>query len=136
MDLEQAMAEQSVPWQPLESVLSVWLEMIERGKAVALHKDVRAPSPFSRVAQPAGSISMEPFLPPEEPQVDPTSGARRTGIVYTPWVVQPYPDRDLADSLARWNGLVQAVEDRMPAQSIDRITGVSYGLYNLSLIHI
>ena len=28
------------PWQPLESILTVWIEMIQRGKAVALHDDV------------------------------------------------------------------------------------------------
>jgi hypothetical protein len=38
MDLQYS--KKPLPWQLLESVLTVHLDMIERGKAVALHKSV------------------------------------------------------------------------------------------------
>ena len=44
--------------------------------------------------------------------------------------MQTYCDQDLADTLAGWNDLVQVVEDRMPAHGIDRVSGISHGLYN------
>ena len=43
--------EKPLPWQPLESVLSVYLDMIERGKAVALHKSVGEVPPIFQVTQ-------------------------------------------------------------------------------------
>jgi hypothetical protein len=112
MDLQHS--KKPLPWQPLESVLSVYLEMIGRGKAVALHKSVQEVPPTFQVAQADGSLSKMYAFPPAQPQRDPATGAKRTGRVYNPWVIVPYTTKDLQDTLDAWARLVQAIEERMP----------------------
>ena len=67
---------ESQPWQPLESILSVWIEMILRGKAIALPDDVcKAGYGESDWQQIANGIWQEI----KGPQRDPTTGAIRIG---------------------------------------------------------
>ncbi|KAK5137002.1 hypothetical protein LTR08_001509 [Meristemomyces frigidus] len=115
--------ERPLAWQPLESVLSVYMDMIERSKAVALHKSVQEPPPMWEDIHPDGSVTMRYFsnLPPREPQQDPASGARRIGTVYDPWVIVSYTSRDLSETLEHWNDLVQAIEERMSSLPQDAL---------------
>jgi hypothetical protein len=130
MDVQRS--EKPLPWQPLESVLSVYLDMIERGKAVALHKSVQAVPPIFQVAQSDGSLSKIYAFPPAQPQRDPATGAKRTGEVYNPWVIVPFTAKDLQDTLDAWNQLVQAIEERMPSPP-PRVDAV-HGLYEDSVL--
>jgi hypothetical protein len=120
--------ENTLPWQPLESILSVWLEIIERGKAVALHKSVKEVPQIFENAQADGSVAKLYAFPPPQPQRDPATGAKRTGTWYGPWVVVPYTAKDLQDTLEAWDLLVQAIEDRMP--SLPPNTDVDHGLFD------
>jgi hypothetical protein len=79
--LDIHLSEKPLPWQPLESVLSVYLDMIERGKAVALHKSVGGVPPIFQVTQADCSLSKVYAFPPAQPQRDPATGAKRTGEV-------------------------------------------------------
>jgi hypothetical protein len=130
MDVQ--LSEKPLPWQPLESVLSVYLDMIERGKAVALHKSVGEVPPIFQVTQADGSLSEIYAFPPAQPQRDPATGAKRTGRFYNPWVIVPYTARDLQDTLDAWAQLVQAIEERMPSPPPRLDT--DYGLYEDSTL--
>lgn len=130
MDVQ--LSEKPLPWQPLESVLSVYLDMIERGKAVALHKSVGEVPPIFQVAQADGSLSEIYAFPPAQPRRDPATGAKRTGRFYNPWVIVPYTAKDLQDALDAWAQLVQAIEERMPSPPA-RADAV-HGLYEESVL--
>lgn len=123
MDLQRS--EKPLPWQTLETVLSVYPEMIERGKAVALHNLVGELPPVFQVAQADGSLSKIYLFPPAQPQRDPATGPKRVGRVYNPWVIVPYTTKDLQDTLDAWAQLVQAIEERMPSSPppVDAIHG-------------
>lgn len=123
-----------LPWQPLESVLSVYLDMIKRGKAVALHKSVQAVPPILQVAQSDGSLPKIYAFPPAQPQRDPATGAKRTGEVYNPRVIVPYTAKDLQDTLDAWAQLVLAIEERMPSPPPPRVSAV-HGLFEDSVLH-
>jgi hypothetical protein len=99
--------------------------MIERGKAVALHKSVQKVPPIFQVAQSDGSLSKMYAFPPAQPQRDPATGAKRTGSVYEPWVIVPYTAKDLQDTLDAWAQLIQAIEERMPSPPprVDAVDG-------------
>jgi hypothetical protein len=131
MDVQRS--EKPLPWQPLESVLSVYLDMIERGKAVALHTSVQKVPPIFQVAQSDGSLSRIYAFPPTQPQRDPATGAKRTGEVYEPWAIVPYTAKDLQDTLDAWAQLVQAIEERMPSPP-PRVDAV-HGLFENSVLH-
>ncbi|KAK5120307.1 hypothetical protein LTR85_006513 [Meristemomyces frigidus] len=110
--------EQPLPWQPLESVLSVYLDMIERGKAVALHKSVQTPPGIWEPVPQDDSALVRTEWRLREPQIlrDPASGAARLGPhVFNPWVIVPYTSKDLSETLDAWDVFVQATEDRMPS---------------------
>ncbi|KAK4552978.1 hypothetical protein LTR86_009902 [Recurvomyces mirabilis] len=100
-----------LPWQPLETVLSVYIDMIERRKVVALHKNVCEPLMQFAVPLPDGSINMVGIPAPEGsvPQ-DRATGLRRIGEVYNPWKMQPYTQRDVEETLAAWDMLVEDIE--------------------------
>ncbi|OJD29410.1 chitin-type 1 [Diplodia corticola] len=96
-------------WLKLESVLSIYIDMIEHRKIVAL--------PFSffeddaPAAAPNGS---------SQPRIDPASGARKPVVDYArPWVEAPYSKVDLEETLDIWADLIKAIETRMPGYAID-----------------
>jgi hypothetical protein len=106
---------ESQPWQPLESILSVWIEMIQRGKAVALPDDVcKASYGESDWQQDANGIWQEI----RGPQRDPTTGAIRIGQA-SPWTIVPWTKQDLTECLEIWETAVDLIEERMslPAQA-------------------
>lgn len=76
------------PWQKLESILSVWIEMIQRQKVVALHDNVGSEADDTVVLRIKGG-----------PERDPDTGAKRLAGVMTPWAVQPWTKLDLQQSL-------------------------------------
>lgn len=107
--------EESHPWQPLESILSVWIEMIQRGKALALHDDVcKAGYDASDWQQDANGAWQEI----KGPQRDPTTGAIRIGQA-PPWTIVPWTKQDLTECLEVWEMAVDLIEERMslPPQS-------------------
>lgn len=130
MDVQ--LSNKPLPWQPLESVLSVYLEMIERGKAVALHKSVGEVPPIFQVTQADGSLSKIYAFPPAQTLRDPATGAKRIGRFYNPWVIVPYTAKDLQNTLDAWNQLVQAIEERMP--SPPPCADAVHGLYEDSVL--
>lgn len=101
--------EESQPWQPLESILSVWIEMIQRGKAVALPDNVcKASYDDSDWQQDASGIWQEI----KGPQRDPTTGAIRIGQA-PPWTIVPWTKQDLTESLELWETAVDLIEEKM-----------------------
>lgn len=101
--------EESQPWQPLESILSVWAEMIHRVKAVALHDNVcKASYDDSNFQQDANGVWGEI----EGQQRDPTTGAIRIGQA-PPWTIMPWTKQDLTEFLNLWDTAIVLIEQRM-----------------------
>lgn len=101
--------DESNPWQPLESVLSVWIGMIQRGKVVALHDDVcKASYDASEWAQDANGLWYEI----KGPQRDPTTGAIRIGQA-PPWTIVPWTKQDLTECLETWEMAVDLIEEKI-----------------------
>ena len=119
---------QPLPWQYLESILSVCLDLVERQKVVALHKSVKEPPPMFDVEQEDGTMAKVPGWASPSPQCDPATGARRVGCIFEPWVMTPFSNEDLEEPLARWDDLVQHVEDRLSSLANDE--PLEYGLYS------
>jgi hypothetical protein len=107
-DILDELAE-SQPWQPLECILTVWIEMIQRGKAVALHDDVcKAGYDSSDWQQDEGGNWQEI----KGPQRDPATGAIRIGQA-SPWTIVPWTKQDLADCLEVWEMAIALIEEKM-----------------------
>jgi hypothetical protein len=101
--------EESQPWQPLENILSVWIEMIQRGKAIALPEDVcKVSYDESDWQQDANGEWQET----KGPQRDPTTGAIRIGQA-PPWTIVPWTQQDLTECLEIWETAVELIEQRM-----------------------
>lgn len=79
----------TLPWQNLETILSTYIDMIESGKAVALHKSV------------GKQVDMDPY-----------SGVRRSKYNTDPWALVPYTHGDLTNCLSTWQKLFLAIEQR------------------------
>ncbi|KAK5680363.1 hypothetical protein LTS10_007290 [Elasticomyces elasticus] len=93
------------PWQKLESILTVWIEMIQRGKIVALHASIGT---GSYEWDAAGG-----FHPTEGPPRDPATGARRLNTAQRPRTILPYSRKDLQDCLELWRKIVETIESKM-----------------------
>ncbi|KAM0716072.1 hypothetical protein Q7P37_008586 [Cladosporium fusiforme] len=87
-------------WQRLETILSAWLELIERGKIVALHHSVGNLS-YSRPS-------------PDVPFIDEATGARQEWTDQYPWAAVSYAVQDLRDALDAWHMLVITIDARLP----------------------
>lgn len=97
------------PWQPLESILSVWIEIIQRGKAVALHNGVcRATYGQSEWLLDANGN----FYEVKGPERHPNTGAIRIGQA-PPWTIVPWTDQDLTECLGLWKTAVDLIEEKM-----------------------
>lgn len=79
----------TLPWQRLESILSTYVDMIESGKAIALHKSVG-----------------------KQVEQDPYTGVRRSKYNTDPWALVPYTHGDLTSCLNTWQTLFTAIEKR------------------------
>ena len=90
----------SLPWQPLESILSAYIDMVEAEKAIALHDSV------GQAAEgPATEIKM---------------GNDRVQFKSRPWVLQAYTKGDLEACLNTWLKLVEAIEKRADPLNLKR----------------
>lgn len=107
----------SPAWQPLETILSVYIDVIERRKAVALHKSIVEsdrdffPHPDDRSLVPAE------LYPNPLPREHTETGAKRGLHCYNPWTLLPYAERDLQETLDAWSSLLDAIEERRPRTS-------------------
>lgn len=111
---------ESSPWQPLESILSVWIEMIQCGKAVALHDDeCKAGYDDSDWRLDANGN----FYEVKGPQRDPNTGAIRIGQA-PPWTIVPWTGQDLTECLGLWKTAVDMIEERISLPQQDRQTGL------------
>ncbi|KAK5113993.1 hypothetical protein LTR62_003116 [Meristemomyces frigidus] len=93
------------PWVPLECILTVWIEMIRRGKVVALPANVGS----EKYEKSEDGI----FRMIKGPTTDPATGAKRLTGDTNPWTIVPWAPQDLADALELWDELVQTVETKM-----------------------
>lgn len=101
--------QESQPWQPLEDILSVWIEMIQRGKVVALPDGVcKASYDESDYQQDSTGVWQEI----KGPQRDPSTGAVRIGQA-PPWTIVPWTEQDLTECLEIWETAVGLIERRM-----------------------
>jgi hypothetical protein len=105
--------EESQPWQPLESILSVWIEMIHRGKAVALPDNVCKASYDQFDWQQDANGEWQGI---KGPQRDPTTGAIRIGQA-PPWTIVPWTQQDLTECLQIWDTAVELIEEKMSLRS-------------------
>lgn len=74
-------------WQRLETILTAWIEMIERRKVAVVHKDLGKDS-------------------------DLVSGVHLDSK--NPWGWAPWTQADLEDTLEAWNDLISSINDRLP----------------------
>ena len=91
--------------------------MIERGKAVALHKSIVGL--YEDWVPLDGRFVHRDLHPNPPPNTDRATGATRGVYSYNPWTLVAYCEQDLKETLKHWNMLVQAIEDRQPAEQID-----------------
>jgi hypothetical protein len=85
-------------WQRLETILTTWIEMIERRKVAVVHKN----------------LGIEP--------------ERTLGVYLDwqkPWGWAPWTKADLEDALEAWNDLVSAINDRLPDPHDEPLSGAS-----------
>lgn len=99
----------STSWYRLETLLSFYIDLIERGKVVALHDSIRGPN--ERIRLPDGGTVARKDHPDPPPLQDLVTGARRTGTGRDPWVVVPYA-KDLSDAVEAFHDLVVYVNEK------------------------
>ncbi|KAK3656725.1 hypothetical protein LTR56_002706 [Elasticomyces elasticus] len=104
------------PWQKLESILTVWIEMIQHGKIVALDTSIGT---GSYEWDAAGGFHLT-----EGPPRDPATGARRLNTAQRPWTILPYSRKDLQDSLELWRKIVETVESKMGINEPSAVRGL------------
>ncbi|KAF4549536.1 Hypothetical protein D9617_21g097570 [Elsinoe fawcettii] len=119
-------------WQPLETILTVFIELIEREKIVALHRSVQPPPDAIAIMDEDDRRVGTAYNEPKEPQCDPVSGARRQWYTNNPWTVQAWTREDLSLTLDRWARLVQAIEDHLPQPP--KNDSPSHGLYEFDAL--
>ncbi|KAG9690144.1 hypothetical protein KCU95_g13948, partial [Aureobasidium melanogenum] len=103
--------DQKLPWQRLESILSAYIDMIEAGKAVALHESIGREPRLGPVQGPDGQTSWQEIAP-SGPKVDPYTGARRSRYDTHPWTLVSYTQGDLTSCLKIWEQLFTEIEIR------------------------
>jgi hypothetical protein len=85
-------------WQRLETILTVWIEMIERRKVAVVHKTLgNGPESTSGV-----------YLDQQKP-----------------WGWAPWTKADLEDTLEAWNDLINAINDRIPEPLAEALSNAS-----------
>ncbi|KAL2034377.1 hypothetical protein D6D19_03943 [Aureobasidium pullulans] len=99
----------NLPWQRLESILSAYIDMIEAGKAVALHESIGREPRLGPVEGPDGQTSWQEIAPPG-PKVDPYTGAKRSRYDTHPWSLVSYTHGDLTTCLRLWEELFTIIE--------------------------
>ncbi|GAB7333456.1 hypothetical protein MBLNU13_g05054t1 [Cladosporium sp. NU13] len=119
--------------QRLESVLTVYIELIETGKIIAFHKDLEFADDvaFYNAHDPSLSGLRYACDRPNAMIVDPaTRHAKKKGAV-DPWVFSS-TGKDLEDTLEMWKILVEAINDRIEYANV--AAEPTYGLANDQLL--
>jgi hypothetical protein len=93
------------PWQKLECILTVWIEMIQRRKIVALPDNVGKTTHEFLATGGVHEI--------RGPERDLVTGARRFEHGAEPWTIQPWAPKDLEESLKVWSMAVESIEQKM-----------------------
>lgn len=125
---------EDLPWQKLESVLTVYIELIETGKVVAVHKDLEFAddSTFCDAPDPTLSGFQRARDRPDAMLVDPVSGCAKKQECVGPWMCVSSTEVDLNETLRVWKMLVEAIRDRMGGADLD--AQPVYGLANDQLL--
>ncbi|KAH0032614.1 hypothetical protein KCU78_g2606, partial [Aureobasidium melanogenum] len=128
--------DRALPWQRLETVLSVYIDMIESEKVVCIRDDVEQSGDIKRVVVDGDIKWLDTRDRLDAMLADPVTGVKRNrGVMFGPWIVQPYTKAVLERCLQIWNSLIQAIEDRMPRPP-DNDTIVEYGLANEQMLDL
>ncbi|KAI6875989.1 hypothetical protein KC338_g619 [Hortaea werneckii] len=93
------------PWQYLESILSVWIEMIQRQKVAAISNEVGS----ERYEQ-----HEQGWLVFHGPDRDPLTGLERLTHDAEPWTIVPWTAKDLEEALEGWEMAVETIEEKLP----------------------
>lgn len=85
-------------------MLSAWLDLIERGKVVALHDSIKSFDEQERSIHEPGTL-----------YEDENTGAMRIEAgVQDPWQIVPFAKQDLLDTLDAWHALIKAIDEKSP----------------------
>ncbi|KAI7281142.1 hypothetical protein KC345_g4295 [Hortaea werneckii] len=109
------------PWQYLESILSVWIEMIQRQKVAAISNEVGS----ERYEQ-----HEQGWLVFHDPDRDPLTGLRRLTHDAEPWTIVPWTAQDLEEALEGWETAVETIEEKMLLEN----AGTTYGLLDAACL--
>ncbi|KAH0279188.1 hypothetical protein KCU91_g1919, partial [Aureobasidium melanogenum] len=127
---------EAIPWQRLETVLSVYIDMIESEKVVCIHNDVERPGDVKGMLVNGEFQWVSTQDRPDAIFADPVTGVKRNqDVMFGPWIVQPHTEEVLKVCLRTWDLLVQAIEEKMPtAPGVD--TEPEYGLANEEMLEL
>jgi hypothetical protein len=127
----------AIPWQRLETVLSVYIDMIESEKVVCLHNDVEKPGDFKLMNfGDQGQQWISTYDRPDALLIDPSTGvARNDDMMFGPWLVQACTEEVLDQCLQTWELLVEEIEQKMPVPPGED-AGTQYGLANEEMLGI
>ncbi|KAK4553646.1 hypothetical protein LTR86_009144 [Recurvomyces mirabilis] len=100
------------PWQPLETILTFWIDLIRREKVIVLSPELAEPRIEWRPIPGTQSEGMQ-----ELPQHHPVTGGVLKLDDHAPWVMQPWSQLDLAETLSVWEMLVELIEQKMEMPS-------------------
>ncbi|KAI6804104.1 hypothetical protein KC361_g316 [Hortaea werneckii] len=103
------------PWQYLESILSVWIEMIQRQKVAAISNEVGS----ERFEQ-----HEQGWLVFHGPDRDPLTGLQRYTQDTEPWTIVPWTAKDLEEALEVWESAVETVEEKMELDDAETTNGL------------
>ncbi|KAI6899351.1 hypothetical protein KC318_g9499 [Hortaea werneckii] len=103
------------PWQYLESILSVWIEMIQRQKVAAISNEVGS----ERYEQ-----HEQGWLVFHGPDRDPLTGLQRLTHDAEPWTIVPWTAKDLEEALEGWDSAVEAIEETMQLDDAETADGL------------
>lgn len=126
--------DRALPWQRLEAVLSVHIDMIESEKVGCIRDDVEQSGDIKRVDFDGDIKWLETRDRPDTMLADPVIGVKRNReVMVGPWIVQPYTKEVLEECLRTRKLLVQATEEKMStAPRVD--TKPEYGLANEEML--
>ena len=104
----------AIPWQRLETVLSVYIDMIESEKVVCIHNDVERPGDLKGMVEDGEFQWIYTKDRPDAIFADLVTGVKRNpDVMFGPWIVQPHTKEVLEGCLRTWDLLVEAIEDKM-----------------------
>lgn len=110
--------------------------MIESEKVVCIRDDVEQSGDIKRVVVDGDIKWLDTRDRPDAMLADLVTGVKRNrGVMFGPWIVQPYTKAVLERCLQIWDSLIQAIEDRM-LRPLDNDTIVEYGLANEQMLDL